>query len=59
MFGAIEKFFFDKNKQTFFSVISENLKHFNNTVSYHQIDVNGKLLLKEKYDEISLDFHFD
>lgn len=59
MFGAIENYFFDSDSQTFFSIVSENLKYFTNTDGYNQIEVNGKFLLKEYYDEISLKFHFD
>lgn len=59
MFGAIEKYFFDSDNQSFFSIVSENLKHFKNTDEFNQIEVNGKLLLKENYDEISLKFHFE
>lgn len=59
MFGAIEKYFFDSNNQSFFSIVSENLKHFENTKEYNQVEVNGKLLLKENYDKVSLKFHFE
>lgn len=59
MFGAIEKYFLDNDNQSFFSIVSENLKHFNNTDEFNQIEVDGKLLLKENYDEISLQFNFE
>ncbi|UTH01168.1 hypothetical protein KFV04_01505 [Macrococcoides canis] len=59
MFGAIEKYFFDNDNQSFFSIVSENLKHFENIEEFNQIEVNGKLLLKENYDKVSLRFHFE
>lgn len=59
MFGAIKNYFFDSENQVFFSIVSENLKHFTSIDDYNQIEVNGKLLLKEYYDKISLKFHFD
>ncbi|PID05016.1 MULTISPECIES: hypothetical protein [unclassified Sporosarcina] len=58
MFNAIETYFFEENKQTFFSIVSENLKHLNAKESYNKVEVDGKLLLKEKYDEISKRFVF-
>ncbi|OXS57159.1 hypothetical protein B1B00_15880 [Bacillus sp. DSM 27956] len=59
MFEAIEKYFFDINNQSFFSIVSENLKHLEGRDSYKKIEVDGKLLLKSKYDEISLEFKFE
>ncbi|WP_281203179.1 hypothetical protein [Cytobacillus kochii] len=59
MFKAIEKYFFDTNNQSFFSIVSENLKHLEREDSYKKIKVDGKLLSKDKYDEIALKFKFD
>ncbi len=59
MFKAIEKYFFDTNNQSFFSIVSENLKHLELVDSYNKIKVEGKLLAKDKYDEIALKFKFD
>ncbi|KQL43770.1 hypothetical protein AN962_05770 [Bacillus sp. FJAT-21955] len=58
MFEAIEKYFFDTN-QSFFSIVSENLKHLEFVDSYNKINVEGKLLVRDKYDEIALKFKFD
>ena len=60
MFEAIEKYFFDDNNQSFFLIVSDNnLKHLKNENNYSKIQVHGKLLSKDKYDEIALKFKFD
>lgn len=56
MFRAIEKHFFDNDNQSFFSIVKPNLKHFENMKQYNTIEVNGKLLSNQKYDEVSLKF---
>lgn len=59
MFAAVEKYFFDSNYQSFFSIVSENLKHLEDKDNYNNVEVNGKLLSKQKYKEIELKFVFD
>lgn len=59
MFGAIEKYFFYIDNQSFFSIITENLKHLKLEDSYNKIEVNGKILSKDKYNDISMKFEFD
>lgn len=59
MFAAIEKYFFDSHYQSFFSIVSENLKHLEYEDNYNKIEVNGKLLSKQKYKDIEAKFIFD
>lgn len=59
MFEAIEKYFFDTNNQSFFSIVSENLKHLEYEDNYNKIEIDGKLLSKDKYDDIALKIKFD
>ncbi|WP_139995536.1 hypothetical protein [Kurthia sp. Dielmo] len=59
MFEAIEKYFFDTNNQSFFSIVSENLKHLEHEDNYNKIEIDGKLLSKDKYDDIALKIKFD
>ncbi|WP_088816358.1 MULTISPECIES: hypothetical protein [Listeria] len=58
MFNAVQNCFFDDENQTFFSIISENLKHFKRDEVYNKILVSGHLLTKEAYDTVSLKFNF-
>ena len=59
MFGAIEKYFFNINNQSFFSIVTENLKHLKREDTYNKVEVYGKLLSKDKYNDISMNFEFD
>lgn len=59
MFEAIDKYFFDEENQTFFSIISKNLKNLNKETSYHKTILSGNLLSKEKYGEIKTKFDFE
>lgn len=59
MFEAIDKYFFDEENQTFFSIISKNLKNLNKETSYHKTNLSGKILSKEKYEEIKIKFDFE
>lgn len=59
MFSAVENHFFDDKNQTFFSIVSENLKHFTRDGDHNKILVSGKLLSKEAYDTVSLKFNFE
>ncbi|PKE48585.1 hypothetical protein [Macrococcoides caseolyticum] len=58
MFGAIENNFFNSGNQTFFSIISENLKHFSNTGKFNFIEINEKLLNQDNFIEVSKRFDF-
>lgn len=58
MFEAIDKYFFDEENQTFFSIISKNLKNLNPETNYHKTNLSGKMLSKEKYEEIKSKFVF-
>lgn len=51
MFGAIEKYLFDVNFQSFFSIVSDNLVHFKYLKNYNVINLDEKLLLDKKYYE--------
>ncbi|QWI48171.1 MULTISPECIES: hypothetical protein [Bacillus cereus group] len=53
MFSAIEEYFFSNDNQTFFSIVSENLRHLKHEKKYNKIEVDGKLLSKDMYTEIS------
>lgn len=59
MFEAINKYFFDEENQTFFSIISKNVKNLNQETNYHKTNLSGKLLSKEKYEEIKVKFIFE
>ena len=59
MFEAIDKYFFDEENQTFFSIISKNLKNLNQETNYHKTNLSGKILSKEKYEEIKTKFYFE
>lgn len=59
MFGAIEKFFFTENKQSFFSIVSDNIKHLKFKEDYNEVLVEGKLLSKDMYEEISAKITLD
>lgn len=59
MFTAIEAFFFSENNQSFFSIVSENLRHLEHKDDYNKVSVDGKLLLASKYEDISLRFVFE
>ncbi|MBC2242863.1 hypothetical protein HCB25_02220 [Listeria booriae] len=59
MFGAVENYFFDDNIQSFFSIVSDNLKHLKHEKDYNKVVVSGKLLSKDRYDDISLKFNFE
>lgn len=61
MFEAIEKYFFDENYQTFFSIISKNLKNlsFDEGKEYNRIILGDKLLSRGKFDIIRKKFEFE
>lgn len=59
MFKAIEQYFFDNDNQSFFSIVSENLKYLEHLESYNKVKLNGRLLSKSKYQEISTKFNFN
>lgn len=49
MFEAVENFFFDSTKQSFFSLVDKNQKFFKNIEKYNIIKIEGKLLSKQYY----------
>ncbi|MBG9979435.1 hypothetical protein [Facklamia lactis] len=53
LFSAINRFFFDENFQTFFSVIGRNYKYLKNEEKFHIVNIGSKLLTREKYNEVS------
>ncbi|MBC6310884.1 hypothetical protein HCJ66_15205 [Listeria sp. FSL L7-1582] len=59
MFSAIEEFFFSDHTQSFFSIVSENLKYLKYQDSYKKVKVDGKILSEERYKDISLRFKLD
>lgn len=51
MFEAVEKFFLDSEKQSFFSLVDTNKKFFKDIKKYNILKLEGRILSKEYYSE--------
>lgn len=51
MFEAVEKFFFDSEKQSFFSLVDANKQFLHNTKKYNVLKMDDRILSKKYYSE--------
>lgn len=58
MYKAIEKYFFNKSKQSFFSIISKNTHYLKNIDQYNQIKIDKKILSSKFYEKLSIEIKF-
>lgn len=51
MFEAVEKYFFDSDKQSFFSLVDQNAQFLDNAEKYNILRIQGRILSQKYYSE--------